>query len=411
MAIVSKLKKYIKDKGGLFITGSFDTLFFIFLVTVIGIGLVMLYSATYVYAVYNSKTGDPATYFTSQLEGVAIGGVLMFIISRLNYRALEMPAAVLGTVASVILLIAALFEKKSRGTSRYVYFGSFQFQPSDIAKFALILTLAWLLDRYHNLVVSKKTLRLKAARNINDRLGVPLFNKSLGIILLCGLILIVYAGLVAWGSHLSGTILMLLIGVVMLYLGEIRFKWFIAGTAFAVLAAVAVFKMGLLKDYMMDRIVAWLNKDYSPLGERWQTNQALYAIASGGFFGKGFGASTLKHLYVSEPQNDMIFSIVVEELGFLFSSFIVLLFALLVWRGFVIGINAADRYGSLVAMGISFQLALQLCLNIAVATDSLPNTGISLPFFSYGRTAMVMNMVEMGYLLSISRSSKMKKRI
>lgn len=197
----------------------------------------------------------------------------------------------------------------------------------------------------------------------------------------------------------------------MLYLGEIRFKWFIAGTAFAVLAAVAVFKMGLLKDYMMDRIVAWLNKDYSPLGERWQTNQALYAIASGGFFGKGFGASTLKHLYVSEPQNDMIFSIVVEELGFLFSSFIVLLFALLVWRGFVIGINAADRYGSLVAMGISFQLALQLCLNIAVATDSLPNTGISLPFFSYGRTAMVMNMVEMGYLLSISRSSKMKKRI
>ncbi|MBQ6118429.1 MAG: FtsW/RodA/SpoVE family cell cycle protein, partial [Clostridia bacterium] len=173
---------------------------------------------------------------------------------------------------------------------------------------------------------------------------------------------------------------------------------------------VLAYQGGLLKDYMESRIVAWRDKDYDPLGARWQTNQALYAIGSGGLFGRGIGNSTQKYLYVSEPQNDMIFSIVVEELGFVGAAIIILLFALLVWRGVVIGVNSETRYGALVAMGVVFQLAVQVILNIAVATDSIPNTGISLPFFSYGRTSMIMNMAEMGFVLSISRSSKIRRR-
>ena len=147
-----------------------------------------------------------------------------------------------------------------------------------------------------------------------------------------------------------------------------------------------------------------------PLGARWQINQALYAIGSGGVFGKGLGQSTLKHMYVSEPQNDMIFSIVVEEMGFVGAAVIILLFALLIWRGVVIGINSQTRYGALVAMGIVFLLGVQVVLNIAVATDSVPNTGISFPFFSYGGTALVMNMVEMGFVLNVSRTSKIRRR-
>lgn len=411
MSLIDRAKKYVKDKGGLFASGSFDILFFVFLVAIIVVGLTMLYSATYVYAAHYSKDGDPATYFKNQLFGVAVGGVLMLVISRLNYRALEFPGAVLGTLLSWGLLGLALVMEDSNGTHRYVYLGGMQLQPSDVAKFALILTLAWLLDKRHDLVVSKKPLQGEIARKVNSLFKAPVMNDSLRIILLCGFVIVVYAGLVILGSHLSGTVLMLSIAVAMLYLGEVRGKWFAFGALFAVFAVIVVLKTGLLKDYMQERITAWLDKDFEPLGARWQTNQALYAIASGGFLGKGLGNSTLKHLYVSEPQNDMIFSIVVEELGFVGAALIILLFALLIWRGFVIGINSPDRYGALVAMGIAFQLGIQVILNIAVATDSIPNTGISLPFFSYGRTSMIMNMVEMGFLLSISRSSRIKKRV
>lgn len=410
MSLTEKVRKYIKEKGGLFEGGSFDTLFFVFLIAIIVIGLTMLYSATYVYAAQYSKNGDPATYFKNQLYGVIAGGVMMLVVSRLNYRALADIGAVGGTLLSWGLLAVALLMEDSNGTHRYVYLGSVQLQPSDIAKFALILTLALLLGKRHDLVVSKKPLQGDIASKVNSLFKAPVINESLRIILLCGFIIIVYAGLVIAGSHLSGTILILSIAVAMLYLGEVRGKWFVAGIILVAIAVPVILKTGLLKDYMQERITAWLDKDYDPLGARWQTNQALYAIASGGFLGKGLGNSTLKHLYVSEPQNDMIFSIVVEELGFVGAALIILLFALLIWRGFVIGINCPDRFGALVAMGVSFQLGIQVILNIAVATDSIPNTGISLPFFSYGRTSMLMNLIEMGFVLSISRTSRIKKR-
>jgi cell division protein FtsW len=165
----------------------------------------------------------------------------------------------------------------------------------------------------------------------------------------------------------------------------------------------------ILAKYAGERITAWLDKDYDPLGARWQTNNSLYAIGSGGLLGTGLGQSKQKHLYVSEPQNDFIFSIVCEELGFVGAVAIIVLFALLIYRGIKIGMNAKDRFGALLAMGIVFQVGLQVALNIGVVSDFLPNTGISLPFFSAGGTSLVILLGEMGMVLSISRSARKKE--
>lgn len=402
------IKKSIKKNGGLFQTGSFDIVFFAILVAIIVTGLVMLYSSTYAYAYY--YFGSSTYFFGRQVLWALIGFVLMLIVSRINIEAIKAPAAHLGTLASWGLLVVALLMPAHNGTHRHIYIGSLQFQPSDIAKLALILTLAYWLDKYHNVVLSKKPLQGNFSKMINERVGKPVMNDSVKIIVLLAMIIFIYAILVIAGKHLSGTILVLSIGIIMLYLGEVRGKWFAFGSAALAAVGFIAWKSGLLADYMAERIEAWVNKDFDPLGVRWQTNQALYAIGSGGFFGKGLGQSTLKHMYVSEPQNDMIFSIVVEEIGFIGAAAIIILFALLIWRGVVIGINSPTRYGALVSMGIVFLLGVQVVLNIAVATDSVPNTGISLPFFSYGGTALVMNMVEMGFVLNVSRSSRIRRR-
>ena len=212
-------------------------------------------------------------------------------------------------------------------------------------------------------------------------------------------------------NHLSGTLLILAIGVTMMFMGEFKKHWFIIiGVAAVVLIVFVVTNPEILEKYAGARITAWLDKSYDPKGARWQTNNSLYAIGSGGLFGAGLGNSKQKHLFVSEPQNDFIFSIVCEELGFVGASIIILLFALLVWRGVVIGIHAKDRFGALTAIGIVFQVGMQTALNIGVVTDTLPNTGISLPFFSYGGTSLMMLLAEMGMVLSVSRYSKMPKK-
>ncbi len=406
--MLSDLQKNIRKNGGLFQRGSIDTAFFTFLVLIVVTGLIMLYSSTYAYAYYYYES---STYFFGrQVVWALIGFVLMLVVSRLDIEAIKAPVAHLSTLGSWALLCIALLMPAHNGTHRHIYIGSMQFQPSDVAKLALILTLAYWLDKYHNVVLSKKPLQGNLSKMINERVGKPVMNDSVKIIVLLGVIILIYAVLVIAGKHLSGTILILSIGIIMLYLGEIRGKWFAFGGAALGAVGFIAWKSGLLADYMAERIEAWVNKDFDPLGVRWQTNQALYAIGSGGIFGKGLGQSTLKHMYVSEPQNDMIFSIVVEELGFIGAAAIIILFALLIWRGVVIGINSPTRYGALVSMGIVFLLGVQVILNIAVATDSVPNTGISLPFFSYGGTALVMNMVEMGFVLNVSRSSRIRRR-
>jgi cell division protein FtsW len=183
----------------------------------------------------------------------------------------------------------------------------------------------------------------------------------------------------------------------------------VGGGVVAALIAVVIMSPSLLMKYAGDRITAWLDKSYEPLGARWQTNNSLYAIGSGGLFGEGLGNSKQKYLYVSEPQNDFIFSIVCEELGFIGAGIIIVLFALLFIRGIKIAVNCPDRFGSFIVIGIVAQVAIQTIFNIMVVTDTIPNTGIALPFFSYGGTALLMLLFEMGVVLSISRKTNQKK--
>jgi cell division protein FtsW len=315
---------------------------------------------------------------------------------------------------SLLLLVVVLLLPNEDGIKRWIDLGFFQFQPSEVAKFMLILFLAKGLDKDYKKLVSSKLSKESFAQRIYELSGNKiLISQGTTTLFYYLFVVVVIAGLVALESHLSGTILILGIGVIMLWLGEGRAKWFAIGATIAIVAVIIVVKeydnIPLLRDYMAERIKAWLDKDYEPTGARWQTNQSLYAIGSGGFFGSGLGNSKEKYLYVSEPQNDFIFAIVCEELGFVGATAILLLYGALIVRGIIIGMHAKDRFGSLVAFGMVFQLGLQVALNVAVVTDTVPNTGIGLPFFSYGGSSMWLCLAEMGAVLSVSRQANMPK--
>lgn len=388
-----------------FASGSMDIPFFLLLITIVTIGLIMLFSASYTYSYYfrNGST----EIFTNQLIFALIGLVLMYIISRIRYEYFRL-VAVIGFFVSIALLIIVrlLPDSVQPGFYRWIDLGFITFQPSEIAKIGLILILAYLLERNYNGVTGKVPNEM-ILRMTNGKLTVY---KSFTSLIFYGCIIILFAVLVLIENHVSGCILMLAIGVVMLFLGEVKGKWFVvAGIAIAVGAIVLIANPDILKEYAGERIVAWLDKDYDPMGARWQTNNSLYAIGSGGLLGTGLGQSKQKHLYVSEPQNDFIFAIVCEELGFVGAVIIIVLFALLIYRGIKIGLMAKDRFSALLCMGIVFQVGIQVALNIGVVTDFLPNTGISLPFFSAGGTSLIILLCEMGMILSVSRSARKKE--
>ena len=255
--LINAVRKNLKKNGGLFLSGSFDIAFFTFLVLIVVVGLVMLYSSTYAYAYY--YFGSSTYFFKRQIKWAVIGFVLMLFVSRLNIEAIKAPVALLSTLGSWGLLLLALAMPAHNGTHRHIYIGSFQFQPSDVAKLALILTLAFIMDEYHNVIVSKKPLQGNIAQAINSSIGKPVMNDSLKIIVLLGGIIVIYAGLVIVGKHLSGTILMLSIGLIMLYLGEVRGKWFAFGGVSLALVGALAWKTGLLANYMEERIKAWVN--------------------------------------------------------------------------------------------------------------------------------------------------------
>ena len=389
--------------------GSMDIPFLAILMTIVTIGLVMLFSASYTYSYYNR--GDSTQIFVRQLIFAVIGIVLMFVISRIRYEYFKLVALVGVVVSIVLLLLVLVLPEYKPGFKRWINLGFTTFQPSEIAKIGLIMILAYLLDKNYKGVTGKVPSEMPGIRSIPELTnGKYVIYKSFTSVICYGLIILVFAGLVYLEHHVSGTILMLLIGVVMLWLGEVRGRWFTVGVIIGVVAVVLLIaNPDILAKYAGERITAWLDKDFDPLGARWQTNNSLYAIGSGGLLGTGLGQSKQKHLYVSEPQNDFIFSIVCEELGFVGAVAIIVLFALLIYRGIKIGMNAKDRFGALLAMGIVFQIGLQVALNIGVVSDFLPNTGISLPFFSAGGTSLVILLAEMGMVLSISRSARKKE--
>ncbi|MBR2134090.1 MAG: cell division protein FtsW [Eubacterium sp.] len=355
-------------------------------------GLIMLFSASYPYAYYN-RDHNSYYFFVRQFAFSIVGLVAMFVMSKINYKYLKVVVRPL-LFLTLGLLVLVLFYHTSLGGAdgsdfkRFIPLpGGLTFQPSDLAKFTLILVMA---D-----YISKNQKRM---HKLKEGIIIPLF------------ILAVFCGLIVLEHHMSCTILMFLIGATLMFVGGSDWKLFAFGAALVVLGIIVVISFpDMLESYAGDRIKAWLDKSYSPGDKRWQTNNSLYAIGSGGIFGVGLGNSKQKYLYVSEPQNDFIFSIVCEELGFIGAAVIIILFAALVIRGFIIAARCHDRFAALIVIGIVAQIGIQVGLNILVVTDTIPNTGIALPFFSYGGTSLMMLLFEIGVVLSVSRKTSQKK--
>jgi cell division protein FtsW len=362
-----------------------DIPIFALTIALLTVGLVMLFSASYPYALQNE--GNSYYFFSRQLVFAIAGVIVMLAVSKMNYRLLKVIIKPL-TAVTLLLLVVVLFYHTNLGDfKRWIPLGPITLQPSDIAKFTVVIVMA---D-----YVTKNAKKMK--------------NPVHGVVIPVA-ILAVFCGLIYLEHHLSCTILVFCIGATIMFCGGSDWRLFALGVGImAAVIVVVVLNPEVLMNYAGDRIKAWLDKGYDPKGARWQTNNSLYAIGSGGFFGTGLGNSKQKFLYVSEPQNDFIFAIVCEELGFLGAGLIILLFALLFIRGIQIAMRTDDRFGALVVIGIVSQVAVQTIFNIMVVTDTIPNTGIALPFFSYGGTAILMLLFEMGVVLSISRKSNQKK--
>ena len=365
--------------------GKIDTKFFLLVVILLVIGLIALFSASYINAI--NRHGSAYYYIGRQLKFALLGIVLMFLASRINYRVYKDFSFLAMTFAFVLLILVLIFHGDGDFKRWLVIGGHNLFQPSELAKIALVMYCAWSMDRRQKAICT-------------DWKMMFLYMIVVGVI----------CGLIALEKHVSATILVGLLGIIMTYLGGIDKRWYPLVIACIVGGAVlmVVFR-NKMPEYAAVRIIAWLDKSYDPGDARWQTNNSLYAIGSGGLFGVGLGNSRQKHMYVSEPQNDFIFSIFCEEMGLVGALIVIVLFVLLIKRAFDIAMRTKDMFASLLVMGIAVQVGLQTALNIAVVTDLIPNTGISLPFFSYGGTSLCFLLIEMGMVLSVSRGAKIEK--
>lgn len=379
----------IRKKFRIFsVRSGMDLPFFFLVLILLIIGLIMLFSASYANAYYHYGS---SYYFISRQAFFAVLGVAAMIsISYFDYHHLH-KFAIPILLFSYATMVLVLFTPRINGVHRWISLGPLgQFQPSELAKFAVILIFAHLIS-------------LNFHRMSTFRYGVLPYLLILGAT----------AGLLIMEPHVSATVILVVLAGVMLFIGGVRLRWF--GIAFGSAAAVVAYLVLFTQkfSYANDRVKAWLDpfstvsKDL--MADTWQTRQSLYAIGSGGLLGLGLGQSRQKYLYLPEPQNDFIFAIVCEELGFIGALLIIILFAMLVWRGITLSLKAKDKFGMLLGIGLVVQVGLQVVLNIAVVTNTIPNTGISLPFFSYGGTSLVILLAEMGIVLSISRTSSIEK--
>ncbi len=420
--------------SGLFVKNAMDIPFLLIMLTLMGMGLVMLLSSSYAVSYYEavqeaaaealkeSKTLEEVlnplgsySYFLKEVLFMILGLGVMCLFSRLDYKKLKYFSNIALVIAWFLVLVAIVIGLiKGNGIRRWIPLGFFDLQPSELAKFAVILFCAAGLDKNRKKITSSKPSKVKWAVWVS-KITRNKFYVTEGTVSLFFYMFFVGCTsiLVLAGSHLSGAILIMLIGVSMLWIGEGRARWFWIGLVVAaILIVIAVLyceKIPVLRDYMADRIVAWRNKDLTDRDTRWQINHSLFALGSGGFLGTGLGNSKQKYFYVSESHTDFIFSIIGEEWGFVGCCVVLGVFIVLILRGVYIGMRAKDRFGALLAFGIMMQIGLQVALNVAVVTDTVPNTGIGLPFFSYGGTSTIVTMGEMGFLLSVSRQADMPK--
>ena len=367
-----------------------DIRFLIYVIVLICFGAVMSYSASYVYA--EQKYGD-SSYFLVRYIIFAVASVLITVPFVIYARPWFWKC--FGTVAFIgsigLLLLVPIIGSDGGGAQRWLDLKIITIQPSEIAKMAVVMMLAFFMSKYEKQITSRHKW------GGSFKYGVVFPAMIFGSICM----------LVALEKHISGLMIIGMIGIAVMYMGGTRPKWLLLMIG-AVAAAGCL--LILVSSYAQDRVNTWLNiEQVDPLGSAWQTLQGLYAIGSGGIFGVGLGNSRQKYGYVSQPQNDFVFTIICEELGFFGAALVIVLFILLVVRGFKIAAKAPDKYTSLLVSGLVFKVALQVILNIAVVTNSMPNTGISLPFFSSGGTSLALQIFEMGIILSVSRFSTNKK--
>jgi len=360
--------------------GRMDLPFLFMTLIILAIGMIMVLSASFARAYY--ETGNATQVFVRQSLFSIFGVAAMLLVSRFRVKIFRRFSIAALVAAAILLLFVLVIGIESGGARRWIDIGISTFQPSEIAKLGIILAFARMSCIYKE---KMKTFRY----------GVLPFLGIMAIIL----------GLLILEPHLSACVIIVLVGAIMMFVGGTRVFWFVL---VAVIAVAAGFILVKLFDYAAARIAIWKDPFIDKRGDGWQIVQSLYAVGSGGLLGLGLGQGRQKYLYLPEEHNDFIFSVVCEELGFIGASLILILFAILIIRGFWIAMHARDRYGSMIVTGLTSLLAIQVFLNVAVVTNLIPSTGISLPFFSYGGTALVLQLAEMGIILSVSRDIEAK---
>ena len=363
-----------------------DLPFFLLVVLLLGIGVIMVLSASFASAYFDvarETGGNPTHYFFRQLIFAISGVMLMLLVSRfltVVYRRFALWSMVL---AVALLLLVPLIGVEVNGARRWISLGFTTFQPSEVAKTAMVLLFAQMICLYKD-------------KMHTFRWGVLPFVT----------VMVVLVGLLFLQPHLSASVIILAIGVAMMFLGGTRLGWFIGGI---VILGILAYVVMTQFPHAVGRISAWRDPYADARGRGWQIIQSLYAIGSGGLLGVGLGQSRQKYLYLPEEHNDYIFAIIAEELGFVGVTLILILFAILIVRGYWIAMHARTKFASLVAAGMTSMLAIQVFLNVGVVTNLLPSTGISLPFFSYGGTALWFQLISMGIILGVSREIPAKR--
>ena len=392
--------------------GPIDMPFLMLTLLLLGIGLVMLLSASsYAASVEKQSNYDALYYFKRQALFAVLGIIVMYVVSKVNYQQLRWLGAIALAIAIFLLVLVLIpiphVSIVRNNARRWLSLGFTTFQPSEIAKIGVVMYFASRLSKRPLTQLQAQTKksgpRRKNATGLEKAVyAIQDFGDRTGLweLIPYGLVLGIIAVLLLLEPHMSGTLLVFAAAAAILFAAGIHWGWFVVGgTALSSAFAIFVFVIG----YNSSRITVWQNPWSDPTDKGYQIIQSLYAVASGGVSGLGFGLSRQKYLYLPEEQNDFIFAVVCEELGFIGATLIILLFALLVLRGYWLALHARDRFGSLLVVGITTLLAVQVFLNIAVVTNLIPATGISLPFFSYGGTALVIQLAEMGIILSVSR--------
>ena len=383
MAIQPRLYAKENRLGGFSRDESVDIPFLLLLLTLLAVGLTMLYSASAAQSAYDTRYATTTRYLQKQLVCAVIGLAAMAFASRIPAEFWLKAAWPLYGISIVLLLSVLVVGESVNGAKRWINIAGVQFQPSEIAKFTLILLFAKLTRGFGGYA---KTFRY----------GVLGFGAALMGILVP----------LALEKHLSAIMLMGLVAVVMMFVAGTSLKWLGMGAGFAGLFVLVYTR---LMGYAGDRVTAWLHPEQDPSDTGYQILQSLYAIGSGGLFGLGFGKSRQKYMYLPFQYNDYIFAIICEELGFVGAMGIILLFILLILRGYWIALQARDRFSTVLAAGLVTLIGVQVVLNLGVVTNLLPSTGIAMPFFSYGGTALAVNLGEMGIVLSISRQRNRAK--